>query len=583
MEQNPNNSGDGGDRSGANTSKHTSGTRLRTAIKRHPIVGIAAVCCVLLAGAAVWIYYWNFGLPSTKQQAVRGIVAKLSKEDRLLLAQTRRDGLAEFHMGWGMGIRNGLGLWGKNRRLMRDISGGEPMHPDNMSGVIMEAVWDELHKGEQIPKFDESNPPAYFRQIDAWLRDAMAKGETKLLVHLPVWVLKDRSPYAADYLTHASVPLVGEARRLIAHKDSLAYLALQYLSEVERTGRVFDELEAFLDDISVIPLPQRVVSSESDAAAVPAYTWAPMTVSQLAVAALGDLRLFGFRSAKDYRTWKAKVEADPILRWRYRPVITDEDLRGLLENRIEFARILCRSQRWIEFDDGHHEPPLTREGAALLARLTGEKVSFDYQQRTPPALRLLQCVLAEVPLPELLHAMQLSAASIPADWGKVLRYRDQLDDGFFAAAALQSREAAIAAHLDKNLVWDLLELQRREAKVCGSYDEYLCRLLFRVDFGRTDNLARDMLLAAPPPKDVDDLFDRCHMLEAMLKDHFTEYRQLIKDLYFVGWPQKVNGARDYTGTINPYIMREDSGERQRLWEEIQRDPRYQEVRKRNGW
>jgi hypothetical protein len=64
--------------------------------------------------------------------------------------------------------------------------------------IIMQEVWDEVHKGERIPIFDESVPREYFRQIDAFLRGAKEKNETKLLIHTPVWVLKDWPPYMAD-------------------------------------------------------------------------------------------------------------------------------------------------------------------------------------------------------------------------------------------------------------------------------------------------------------------------------------------------------------------------------------------------
>ncbi|MBK8478522.1 MAG: hypothetical protein IPL39_20225 [Opitutaceae bacterium] len=276
MAQNPDTPNENDRTDGVDAQRPNRGRGVAAAFKRHPLIGTLIACSVLVAVAgAAWIHFWNSGLPSTKHEAVMGIVAKLSAADRRLLAQTRRDNLGMFHMGWGMGIRNGLGLWGKNKRLMRDISGGEPMHTDNMSGIIMVAVWDELHKGEQIPNFDVSDPSKFFRQIDTFLRGAKAKNETALLVHTPVWVLKDRSPYMVDELTHSMPRIVDEAKRIIAHKEPLTYLALQYLTEVERTGSIFQEIEPLLDDMTVVPLPQRVRSQAENEVAAPTYSWGP--------------------------------------------------------------------------------------------------------------------------------------------------------------------------------------------------------------------------------------------------------------------------------------------------------------------
>ena len=473
MDQKPGNPNDGRTQTGTAVQKKNRGNRLRAAFRRHPVVGIAVVCCAVLVGVAVWISVWNFGLPRTKRQAVMEIVAGLSERDRRKLALIRRDNLGQFHLGWGMGIRNGLGLWGRNKPLIRDISGGKPMHPDYMSGIIMQGVWDEVHKGERIPVFDESNPAAYFRQIDAFLHAAKEKNETKLLVHTPVWVLKDRSPYMARYLTHASQPLAEEARRIIAHKEPLTYLALQYLSEVERTGMIFQEIEAFLDDPSVVPLPQPIDSSGKDGTVTTSYTWTPKTVSQIAAMALGDLYLKYFESAGAYRAWKAVVDADPILRWKYQPVITDGDLRGLLADRIEFARILCLSRRWIEFEGGgHYELKITEDGATLLERLTREKVSQEYDEREALAIRLLQRVLEGVPIPELIEAIRINPTAEAPDWNS--DRNDKYAQDYFGAAVIQAKQEAIAEYSDKKVVWDLLEQHRREAKVCWLYKEYLC-------------------------------------------------------------------------------------------------------------
>ena len=150
--------------------------------------------------------------------------------------------------------------------------------------------------------------------------------------------------------------------------------------------------------------------------------------------------------------------------------------------------------------------------------------------------------LEGVPLPELIEAIRIDPTAEPPDWSS--DRKDKYAQDYFGAAVIQAKQEAIVGYSDKKPVWDLLEQHRREAKVCWYYKRYLCRLMFRVDFERTDMLARELLVPTPAPRETSDLSEREMMLDAILDDHFTEYRQLIKELYFEKWPKKVNGVSD---------------------------------------
>lgn len=90
--------------------------------------------------------------PRTLQEAVDSIVRGSDPKDMAVVASKKRDDLIEFHMGWGMGIRNGLGLWRGNRALLISACGGEPCHPDDASMKIIEAVWEHLRKNPPSPR-----------------------------------------------------------------------------------------------------------------------------------------------------------------------------------------------------------------------------------------------------------------------------------------------------------------------------------------------------------------------------------------------------------------------------------------------
>lgn len=88
--------------------------------------------------------------PRTLEQAVDEIVDGMSDEERNAVKSKPRDNLIEFHMGWGMGIRNGLGLWRGNDALVVSACGGERCHPDDASMKIIEAVWERLQRTAPI-------------------------------------------------------------------------------------------------------------------------------------------------------------------------------------------------------------------------------------------------------------------------------------------------------------------------------------------------------------------------------------------------------------------------------------------------
>lgn len=84
--------------------------------------------------------------PRTLAQAVDGIIDEVDPEELAQVRASQRKDLIRYHMGWGMGIRNGLGLWRGNQALLRSACGDEACHPDDASMRIIEAVWERLQQ-----------------------------------------------------------------------------------------------------------------------------------------------------------------------------------------------------------------------------------------------------------------------------------------------------------------------------------------------------------------------------------------------------------------------------------------------------
>jgi hypothetical protein len=86
--------------------------------------------------------------PKTFDAAIQHIVAKLSAKDKKRLRGNKKEDLIQYHHGWGTGIRNDLGLWGRNPDLLADCSlkcygKKQQIHPDDAS-MIIEAIWTYL-------------------------------------------------------------------------------------------------------------------------------------------------------------------------------------------------------------------------------------------------------------------------------------------------------------------------------------------------------------------------------------------------------------------------------------------------------
>jgi hypothetical protein len=86
--------------------------------------------------------------PTTVDEAARRIVGALDNESKAHVRTTKKDQLIQYHHSWGMGIRNSLGLWRGNEKLLESCGQGRRIHPDDCSTVIIEAVWTLLQTPE---------------------------------------------------------------------------------------------------------------------------------------------------------------------------------------------------------------------------------------------------------------------------------------------------------------------------------------------------------------------------------------------------------------------------------------------------
>ena len=82
--------------------------------------------------------------PMTCDGAVTRLTTQLPESEKENLAAMKRSDLILLHHGFGTGIRNEFGLWGGNLALIQSCSGKRNAHPDDVSMIIIERLWDSL-------------------------------------------------------------------------------------------------------------------------------------------------------------------------------------------------------------------------------------------------------------------------------------------------------------------------------------------------------------------------------------------------------------------------------------------------------
>ncbi len=80
-------------------------------------------------------------LPETIEQAVRLLKSLIEKGEQDKIAAMPESDLVMLHMGLGQWIRNTMGLWQGNIRLLAATG---QQDPDDASGVIIRAFWQVL-------------------------------------------------------------------------------------------------------------------------------------------------------------------------------------------------------------------------------------------------------------------------------------------------------------------------------------------------------------------------------------------------------------------------------------------------------
>jgi hypothetical protein len=99
-----------------------------------------------LAESEAALKRWQADAPSTLAEAHTALERMLSPQTLAEIdAMSSEDGMIKYHFGLGLSIRNGWGLW-RGSPLAKHMQELGFMHPDDMSGVILNTFWCKRHE-----------------------------------------------------------------------------------------------------------------------------------------------------------------------------------------------------------------------------------------------------------------------------------------------------------------------------------------------------------------------------------------------------------------------------------------------------
>ena len=90
--------------------------------------------------------------PPTVELAVDKILSDLSVRDRTRIANMNEKKLIEFHVSFGIFIKNAFRLWGNEPLLKscRDISGLSKVNPDQASYIILKELQKRINESDVL-------------------------------------------------------------------------------------------------------------------------------------------------------------------------------------------------------------------------------------------------------------------------------------------------------------------------------------------------------------------------------------------------------------------------------------------------
>ncbi|HNY31157.1 MAG TPA: hypothetical protein PKO15_09750 [Fibrobacteria bacterium] len=541
--------------------------------------------------------------PTTFEAAVDQLVRNLKKEDADYLKSYPRCDLISFHMGWGMGIRNQLGLWRGNDSLLDACArraGREAIHPDDASFLLIRGVWNKLHEDLATTDFDTVAPADYFREIDRTLRLAKSTGNVGYLASLPGWMYQvSRLSLLEGTDSARFARLMEEARKKARQDDSLSPLAILYLTFQGGNG-----IEGILDSQLSSKSPPVEIPSYADEGAleenhllqpdsllpVPprttVYFWRTLPRREFAAQCLGSLHGKRFRNADDYEDWSRQRRTNPFLRWAWKENVAEADFRELSSDPRRLLEILLLTKRFFRMDmDEFPLVPRDDEATEAFVRSMGMSDSVfqgspydphlpepDFRPDSATRLRRLRVEHAMAAVANRLDTgdlLGMLGREASESYERTSRTEDLLPYRVLGHVLLATQTGRIVRHPDKKRTFDLCHRYWKEEFLTFPAQDFAAELLFRIDPVR----ARDRFAEEFRSTPREGSFVRTGILQAMIRQDFAANRAFLRRWFWKTYGKYTDYHPNDTRIILQTLASEQ-GTPQELLRELTADARY---------
>jgi hypothetical protein len=549
-------------------------------------------------------------LPETYDDAVDYLIKSLKKADKSYLKSFPNCDLIIFHFGWGMGIRNGLGLRSTNDKLLNSCAekvGKNSIDPDEASFIIIEGIWEKLNQ-DILDKvdFNKIEPNKYFEVI--WKIMQIAKKDKKVgyLASLPKWVYNIRRLNDnEDSDSIRNKQLLFEAKRLALENSEASFIGILYLvffsTDINEVYSILDE--KFKMDVFFIEIPSyyyndvnaenliiRPKNEKKIEDKKVKYNWNKLSLKEFAVKCYGSLLEKYFKSIGDFNNWKSLCKLNYLVRWKYENEITSSDYKLLIKEPMKLLKILTLTNQYFYFDDnnnglsqgaygksvksienfiqylGFKDSILTKYPYNNNIDILGEYEDSAYQKFSFRAINALSSIADKLTAEEIFEMLSPNAI---AEYNKNYKTEGLADYKILGGFLLATQYNRIINYTDKNKAFEICYNYWKNEFISWPLQDYITELLFQINSKKALNIFLEYFKKIP----TEGSFTRNGILIAIVKYEFADNKDFIENWYWTVYDKGFN-YHPYEQDLILSLLKDKNAETIKLYNKIIHDKRF---------
>lgn len=485
--------------------------------------------------------------PKTYKEAVNYIYNLISEEDKEYVKNVPFNDLIIFHRGWGMGIRNGLGLWSNNKELLKSCAkeiGKETIHPESASQLIIEGVWKKLNS--DLIDFSKLEPENYFKAIHQTIEVSNKKSDNRYMLSLPSWVYKSRQYWDNEERWKA---LNLEAKNLIAKENELINLATLFLSQNNENLNLIDSIlkNNMSSNVNVnILLPEFLVNEQEKTASSKLMS---LTSQSFALLCYGNIFHKKFDSVDEYYKWMELRNDNYLMHWKYSNTMTVSDFGRLLKQPRKFLEILILTDKYYDIDI-HNSGLVYRynpyDGVIdnLMDYLDFNDKDFDsypydkaiairpynsldseYNKNLNRAINMLSQIADNISVSELFEILNPNSI---INYNNEIKTDDLIEYKYIVGFLLATQYERIIFHSNKNEAFEILKYYWEKEFISWPMEYYISELLIQIDLDKATRLFYKEFETIPEKGS----FTRNAIIKTLIKYDFNSNKNFIYDWYW---------------------------------------------------